>query len=265
MTLRVPFVGGNWKMNLSRAGAVELARALMRDDPASDQLDVAIFPAFVHLDAAAATRALAKSRVMLGAQDVFPEPDGAYTGEVSIPMLTDLGVTAVLAGHSERRHVIGEPEDLIRRKTRAILDAGLTCVLCVGETLDQREAGLTDEINESQMRSALAGVTPDDPARLVLAYEPVWAIGTGRTATPDDAQSAHARARAILADIFDHATAAAVRIIYGGSVKPGNATELFSQPDIDGGLIGGASLDAASFLDICTAARSAGRATGVTT
>ena len=288
MSARTPFVGGNWKMNLSRHAAVELLRAIVRDDPTGSQpagritgglqgafggnartgetpvplsgsgdIEVAVFPAFVHLDAAAATLALAKSPVALGAQDAWPESDGAYTGEISIAMLRDLGVTAVLVGHSERRHVIGEAEELIARKTGAVLDAGLTCVLCVGETLEQRDAGATDQVNESQTRSALAGVTLADPARLVVAYEPVWAIGTGRTATPADAQAAHTRLRAVLADVLGADAAGAVRIIYGGSVKPDNARELFACPDIDGGLIGGASLDHAGFLTICGSARGA--------
>ncbi len=312
MSARTPFVGGNWKMNLTRHAAVDLLRAIVREDPtgsqpagrmtggsmapiggdartgetpvppqknitgetpvppqkfntggtpvplsASGSIEVAVFPAFVHLDAAAATLALAKSPVALGAQDAWPEPDGAYTGEISIAMLQDLGVSAVLVGHSERRHVVGEAEDLIARKTRAVLDAGVTCVLCVGETLDQRDAGVTDRVNESQTRSALAGVTLADPARLVVAYEPVWAIGTGRTATPADAQAAHARLRAVLADVLGSDAAGAIRIIYGGSVKPDNARELFARPDIDGGLIGGASLDHAGFLTICGSARGA--------
>ncbi|RMH25794.1 MAG: triose-phosphate isomerase [Planctomycetota bacterium] len=265
MTTRRPFVGGNWKMNLTREGAVALARALAGDDPASEALEVALFPAFVHLDAVGATLALARSGLALGAQDCYPEPDGAFTGEVSIPMLGDLSVSAVLVGHSERRHIIGEPDDLVARKCRAVLDAGLTCVLCVGETLDERQAGLTDAVNERQARSALQGADLDDPSRLVVAYEPVWAIGTGRTATPEDAQEAHARLRAVLSDLYDADTAESVRIIYGGSVKPGNAAELFSRPGVDGGLIGGASLDARGFLDICAAARGARAAHGATT
>ena len=265
MPSRRPYVGGNWKMNLTRAGAVDHLRALARDDPATAALDVSVFPAFVHLDAAAATLALAQSAVALGAQDCFDKPDGAYTGEISLAMLADLSVSAVLVGHSERRHVIGEDDPLIARKCRAVLDAGMTCVLCVGELLEEREAGHTDAVNDRQTRSALTGVALADPAKLILAYEPVWAIGTGRTATPEDAQAVHARVRALLAELFDTPTADAVRIIYGGSVKPGNAADLFRQPDIDGGLIGGASLDAPDFLAICAAARDARTPHGATT
>ncbi len=265
MASRRPYVGGNWKMNLDRNGAVALCRDLAQETLTLDAIQIAIFPAFVHLDAAHATLALAKSNVMLGAQDVYPEPDGAFTGEISIAMVQDFGANHVLVGHSERRHVIGEPEPLIRQKTRALIEAGMTCVLCIGETLDQRESGDTNAINESQLRSALRNLTIDDPQRLVIAYEPVWAIGTGRTATPDDAQDAHKHIRAVLADLFDENTANAIRIIYGGSVKPDNAAELFSQPDIDGGLIGGASLKPNDFLSICTAAQETSRAEGVST
>lgn len=255
MAVRRPFVGGNWKMNLDRNGAVALARSVADHARELDDIDVAIIPAFVHLDAAHATLGLAKSKAILGAQDFFPEPNGAYTGEISIEMLKDFGVSAVLVGHSERRHVIGESERLLRRKTMAALEAELTCILCIGETLEQREEGETDAVNESQLRSALPDLTLSDPDRLIIAYEPVWAIGTGRTATPEDAQRAHAHVRQTLATIFDTTTASRIRIIYGGSVKPSNAAELFAQADIDGGLIGGASLNADDFHAICTAAR----------
>ena len=198
--------------------------------------------------------AQADAPIALGAQDAYFQRDGAFTGEVSLAMLADCGVTHVLTGHSERRHVIGESDELVGKKTQAVLDAGLTCVLCIGETLGQREAGDTDAVNERQARAALAAVTPDHFERLIIAYEPVWAIGTGRTATPGDAQAAHASIRALLADMFDQPIADATRIIYGGSVNAENAGELFAQPDIDGGLIGGASLDADNFTVICRAA-----------
>ena len=265
MSARLPFVGGNWKMNLDRNGAVALSRAVAQDARDLSEIEVAIYPAFVHLDAVNATLALAKSSVRIGAQDVYPASDGAFTGEVSIAMLRDFGVSTVTVGHSERRHVIRESDELIREKTIAVLDAGMTCALCVGETLDQREANTTDAVNEAQLRSALTGVTLNDHASLVVAYEPVWAIGTGRTATPDDAQDAHAKIRAVLADVFDSSAAEAIRIIYGGSVKPDNAPDLFRQPDIDGGLIGGASLKPNDFLAICAAASDARRAEGVST
>ncbi len=249
---RRPVVGGNWKMHLRRAEAVALAQAVAKDAPARNE--TLIFPPFVYLDAVSHALRAAPFTVALGAQDVSPEPDGAFTGEISLGMLQDLGVTACLVGHSERRHVIGETQDLIRHKTHAVVAAGLTCVLCVGETLEQREAGRTNEINESQLRSALHGVDAATTDRLIIAYEPVWAIGTGRNATPEDAQAAHSHIRGILASVFDAASASRIRIQYGGSVKPANAGALFAQPDVDGGLIGGASLKAADFLAICQAA-----------
>ncbi|TVQ60105.1 MAG: triose-phosphate isomerase [Phycisphaerales bacterium] len=256
--MRRPIVGGNWKMHLTRIGAVRLARevgeGLRAHDVDAARLDVGVFPPFVYLDSVGTTLSDDRSPLELGAQDLHPEPEGAFTGEVSAPMLLDVGARAVLVGHSERRHVIGEPESLIRRKTHAALAAGLRCVLCVGELLDERDAGTTNEVNERQLRSALEGAAVRDPDMLVIAYEPVWAIGTGRTATPQDAQQAHAHIRRVLADVLGTDAAARVRIQYGGSVKPANAKELFSQPDIDGGLIGGASLKAEDFVAICLAA-----------
>ncbi len=246
-------VGGNWKMHLRRADALALAQNVSGSAP-TDQVDTVVFPPFVYLDAVASALRDTGSSLALGAQDVYHEADGAFTGEVSLAMLQDLGVTACLVGHSERRHVIGEPEDLVRRKTHAVLAAGLTCVLCVGETLEQREAGRTNDVNERQLRSALQGVELPSADHLVIAYEPVWAIGTGRNATPEDAQAAHVHVRSILASIFDPPTASRIRVQYGGSVKPSNADALFAQPDIDGGLIGGASLKPDDFLAICRAA-----------
>lgn len=252
---RMPFIGGNWKMNLSRGHACSLARAVaegLRTAPGSPRTaEVAIFPAFVHLDAVGAIlRDQSDAGVLLGAQDCYYEPDGAFTGEVSLAMLRDLGVGAVLTGHSERRHVLLEPDSLINAKTRAALMDGFTCVLCVGETLAQREDGATDAINEHQLRAGLEGVSHAHADRLVIAYEPVWAIGTGKTASAADAQRAHAAIRAVLGTLFGETVAGATRVIYGGSVKPSNADELARQPDIDGFLVGGASLDAGDFTEI---------------
>jgi len=256
--MRTPFVGGNWKMNTDRATGAALARAVAEGTAACDGVEVAVFPPFPYLGAIAET--LRGSRVVLGAQDLYHEKSGAFTGEVSAAMLLDCGASAVLTGHSERRHVIGESDELVNRKTRAALDAGLTCVLCIGETLEQREHGETDAVNERQLRSGLAGVRPEQAARLVIAYEPVWAIGTGRNATPADAQDAHARVRSALAACFSREAAAAMRIIYGGSLKPENAEGLLAQPDVDGGLVGGASLSAGDFCALVrTAAKGAGR------
>jgi triosephosphate isomerase (TIM) len=255
--MRTPFVGGNWKMNTSRASATALAAAV-GDAVARERLDsrceVAVFPPFVYLEAVGNVLIDRGGWVKLGAQDMSPEPDGAFTGEISAHMLKDLGVSVVLTGHSERRHVIGETDEFINRKTRAALDAGLHVIFCIGEKLDERERGETDKVNLRQTRAGLAGVKPEQMARLTIAYEPVWAIGTGKTATPADAQNAHRVIRACVGDLFGPAIAVDVRIQYGGSVKGSNAGELFGQPDIDGGLIGGASLKADEFLSIVKAA-----------
>ncbi|HRQ72663.1 MAG TPA: triose-phosphate isomerase [Phycisphaerales bacterium] len=249
--MRTPFVGGNWKMNTDRASGVALARAVAEAAAGCKGVEIAVFPPFPYLGAIA--DALHGSRISLGAQDLYYEKSGAFTGEVSAAMLLDCGASAVLTGHSERRHVLGESDDLVNRKTRAALDAGLTCVLCIGETLDQRERGETHAVNERQLHAALAGVRPEQTQMLVIAYEPVWAIGTGRNATPADAQDAHARVRAVLASVFSPQAAAAMRIIYGGSLKPDNAEALLARPDVDGGLVGGASLSATDFCAIVRA------------
>jgi triosephosphate isomerase len=252
MTDRKPFVGGNWKMNTDQAGATDLTRSVVEGLGDADA-QVAVFPPFPYLLTVASVLRERSATVQLGAQDLYHHPNGAFTGEVSVEMLKDCGVTAVLTGHSERRHVIGEPDELIALKTKAAVDGGLHCVLCVGETLEQREAGETDTVNERQIRAALAEIDAGQMGMVTIAYEPVWAIGTGKTATPDDAQNAHARIRSLLSELFGQGVADSVRIQYGGSVKPGNAQELFSQPDIDGGLIGGASLKASDFCAIVKA------------
>lgn len=258
MSQRITFVGGNWKMNTNRAGAEALARDVA-GAVLGTEAEVAVFPPFPYLLPVAQT--LGGSGVVLGAQDVYHQPDGAFTGEISVAMLTDCGVGAVLAGHSERRHVIGEDDRAVNRKVLATIAGGMTSVLCVGETLEQREAGETDEVNERQTRLGLAGVSAGDMARVVIAYEPVWAIGTGRTATPGDAQDAHVKIRGVISQLYGDAVARSVRIIYGGSMKPDNAEALMAQPDIDGGLIGGASLKAGDFGAIVRAAGApAGRA-----
>jgi len=261
--MRKPFVGGNWKMNLDAAAARTLADELARTvaaDGLDRACDIAIFPPFVYIPAVLGVLRDRPSGIMLGAQDLWPGPAGAFTGEVSAAMLIDCGATVVLAGHSERRHVIGESDELINRKARAGLDAGLSVILCIGETLDQRTAGQTNQVNERQLRAGLAGVKPDQLVRLTIAYEPVWAIGTGKNATPADAQDAHAHCRAVLTSLFGNAAAASIRVQYGGSVKASNAAELFAQPDIDGGLIGGASLKADEFLGIVKAAAASSQA-----
>jgi len=252
MSTRRPLVGGNWKMNTTASEADALASAVATLDAGASQ--VAVFPPFVYLDRVAQTIRTAGSTALVGAQDMDHRDNGALTGQISSAMLTDLGINAVLTGHSERRHILGDSDDLIGLKTARALGAGLTCFLCVGETLDEREAGETDAINERQLRAGLNGAPEASLDNLVIAYEPVWAIGTGRTASPEDAQSAHAAIRDVLRKLTNDHTADATRILYGGSVKPANAAELFAKPDIDGGLIGGASLDAEAFAAICKAA-----------
>ncbi len=257
MAARKPFVGGNWKMNLHTAEAHALARSVATSCDGRE-VDVAIFPAFPYLaEVGTVLQGQPQPGVMLGAQDVYHQSNGAFTGEVSVSMLQDLNVKVILAGHSERRHVLGESDLLINAKVRAALDADLEVILCIGETLEQREAGQTDAVNAAQLCYGLAGVNPAQMSRVTIAYEPVWAIGTGRTATPEDAQDAHKAARAMLSHLFGATIAEATRIQYGGSVKAANAAELFAQPDIDGGLIGGASLKAEEFIGIVEAASNA--------
>lgn len=251
---RKPYVGGNWKMNLHHKEASALTKALAEGLAGSDKVEVAIFPAFPYIFKTAGILADLKSSIKVGAQDFYHQPDGAFTGEVSLSMLKDVGASVVLVGHSERRHVLGESDVLINEKVLAALAAGMEVILCVGEKLEQREAGKTDAINAGQLSYGLAGVTAGQMKQVVIAYEPVWAIGTGKTATPQDAQDAHAAIRRHLGAMFGAQVAGGVRIQYGGSVKPSNAQELFGQGDIDGGLIGGASLKAEDFLGIVQAA-----------
>jgi triosephosphate isomerase len=251
---RKPFVGGNWKMNTNRTTSADLTRAVVDGLARVEGVEVAVYPPFPYLLAVRSILRDRSSSIRMGAQNAYHRPDGAYTGEISIEMLKDCGATTVLVGHSERRHVIGEQDELINAKVRAVLEAGLECVLCVGETIEEREAGHTDPVNQRQVRAGLADVPGDWVNRLVLAYEPVWAIGTGKTATPDDAQDVHRKLRQLVSGLYGPEIAARTRIIYGGSVKPSNAAELFAQPDIDGGLIGGASLKPEDFVGIVKAA-----------
>jgi len=253
MSGRTPIVAGNWKMNTTRESGVKLMKQLSQSaSDYTDSVQVVVFPPSVYLDVVRSV--MDAGHIAVGAQNFYPEPDGAFTGEISVSMLKDLHLSHVLVGHSERRHVLGEPNELIRQKTSAALTAELQTFLCVGETIEQREAGQTDEVNDRQLTTALEGLDSSLLGRLTVAYEPVWAIGTGKTASPDDAQNAHAFIRSRLAELLGDSVAQAIRILYGGSVKASNATELFSMPDIDGGLVGGASLDAASFQGIIESA-----------
>ena len=256
MSNRRPYVGGNWKMHGELAAAVELTEdvaAAIGD--AVQAVDVTLFPPFPYLQAVG--HALRQAGIGLGGQDCSPHLEGAHTGQTSPAMIADLGGSVALIGHSERRNELGEPDALIAAKTRAARAASLQPVVCVGETMGEREAGNALQVVERQVRAALEGLTSDQVGTAVVAYEPVWAIGTGITATPDDAQSAHSMIRSLLGELYDAELADSVRIIYGGSVKAANAAELFSAPDVDGGLIGGASLKVDEFASICRAAVSA--------
>ncbi|MFC1762856.1 triose-phosphate isomerase [Planctomycetota bacterium] len=251
--MRKPFVAGNWKMNTDSKTAVELAQGVAAGAKAvGDKVTVAVCPPFVYLSGVA--QATSGSPVAVGAQDLYFEGNGAFTGEISTDMLKDVGCTYVLCGHSERRHVLGETDALVNQKLKAALDAGLLPILCVGELLEERDADKTESVCEVQLKEGLAGVTVAQMASVTIAYEPVWAIGTGRTATPQQAQDVHAFIRKVLADLYDETVAQATRIQYGGSAKPGNAAELMGQPDVDGLLVGGASLKAADFTGIIEAA-----------
>lgn len=245
---RTRFVAGNWKMNTNKAGAVALAQGVAKGAPVSGT-QVGIAPPFVYLDAVA--QAVAGSSVLLGAQDVYFEKSGAFTGEISVDQLKDVGVKFVLTGHSERRHVLKETPELVAKKAAAIYSAGLILIHCVGEKLEERDANQTLEVCRRQLKELDAKL--EDPARLVIAYEPVWAIGTGRNATDAQAQEVHAFIRQELSSTYGKSFADAVRIQYGGSMKPENAKDLLAQADVDGGLIGGAALKADSFLGIVNA------------
>lgn len=251
-TQRTPFVGGNWKMNTNAQDGADLIEALGSLMASTNSVEVAVYPPFPYLMGIGQR---VSNGIMLGSQDLWKDGNGAYTGEVSTEMLADCGVQTVLTGHSERRHVIGEPDELINQKTLRGLEAGLTVVLCIGEKIEEREAGQTDAVNKRQIRAGLAGVSKEQLGKVVLAYEPVWAIGTGKTATPEDAQNAHANIRTLIGEMYDADAAGSMRILYGGSMKPGNAAELMAMADIDGGLIGGASLKAEDFHAIIQAAQ----------
>jgi triosephosphate isomerase len=242
-------------MNTLAQSAVELAVGLARAVPAElPAVQVAVCPPFPYL--AAVARAVAGSAVELGAQNAWHEKPGAYTGEVAVEMLLDVGCRWVILGHSERRLILGESSEMISRKTQAAVSQGLSVILCVGETLNQRQSGQTEQVLDSQMQGSLAGIDEKALARIVIAYEPVWAIGTGVTATTEQAESAHAHLRTWLGTRYNPGIAAETRILYGGSVKPQNAGSLLEQPNVDGALVGGASLKVDDFLPIIRAAES---------
>ncbi len=249
---RKKLVAGNWKMNTTRTEAVALARAVAEGVGTDTRADVAVCPPFVWLTAVA--EVLKGSPVGLGAQNVYYEKKGAYTGEISPAMLLEAGCKYVIIGHSERRHGLGESDAAINHKVHTALEEGLRVILCVGETLSERERNLQERVFQRQVYAACAGLTGEQFDRLILAYEPVWAIGTGKVATPEQAQQAHHNIRLRMAQLYGEKIADALPILYGGSVTADNAAGLMAQPDVDGGLIGGASLKADSFLAIVKAA-----------
>jgi triosephosphate isomerase (TIM) len=250
--MRRKFIAGNWKMNLDRKTAVALAEGVAREAEKFSGVDLAVCPPACYLEAVG--HALKGSKVALGAQNVYHQADGAFTGELSTSMLCDLGVKYVILGHSERRQILGETDAEINKKVLAALKADIIPILCVGELLSEREAGRTHEVIQTQFDGSLAAVSGDQMRKLVIAYEPVWAIGTGKVATPQQAEEVHLGLRKMIAKRYNGETAQLVPIQYGGSVKPDNAKVLLGEPDIDGALVGGASLKVEQFMGIVAGA-----------
>jgi triosephosphate isomerase (TIM) len=246
--MRTPMIAGNWKLHMTRAETRELLAALKPALDGVTGVDMVVAPPFTALDAAA--QALAGSAIRLAAQNCYPAATGAFTGEVSPLLLKDADCSYAIIGHSERRQLFAESDDFINRKVHALVQAGLGCIFCIGETLAEREDGTFLDVLRRQLQFGLTGLTPAQMAGVVVAYEPVWAIGTGRTASDAQAQEAHAFVRAVLGEQFGAEIAAATRILYGGSVKPNNIDGLMDQPDVDGALVGGASLKAEDFARI---------------
>ncbi len=250
--MRRKIIAGNWKMNKLRSEAVELVKGLIPLVADVRDVDIVVCPVYVSLSTV--YDLIKDTNIALGAQDCFWEEKGAYTGEVSAPMLKDVGASYVVIGHSERRQYFGETDEWVNKKTRAALKAGLTPIVCVGERLEEREVGRTIDVISRQLEGGFAGFDKGQIGGCVIAYEPVWAIGTGKTATPEQAQEVHSFIRGWLKDNYGEEVADKVRIQYGGSVKPANARSLLTQPDIDGALVGGASLKAEDFAEIVKAA-----------
>ncbi len=247
---RIPLIAGNWKMHMTVPAALDLVDGILKQDTDPARAELVVCPPFTCL--AAVCQRLSGSAVLVGAQNMHWAEDGAHTGEISPGMLSDLGCQLVIIGHSERR-AAGETDQQINQKVRSALAHGLRPILCVGETLSEREAGRAQQVVASQVHEGLRVVSADDMLRITIAYEPVWAIGTGEVATPEQAQEIHRHIRTLLQERYGDSIAARSRILYGGSMKPGNATGLLEQQDIDGGLIGGAALQAESFVQIALA------------
>ena len=249
--MRKTLIAGNWKMNTNRTEAVELAQGVAEGAAEVGEVDLLVCPPTIYLSCVA--EALTGSPVALGAQNMYFEEEGAFTGETSAAMLSDMGAEYVILGHSERRNVIGETNEEVNKKTLRALHAGLAPIVCVGELLEEREAGKTADVIRNQFEGSLAEVSDAQIPSVVIAYEPVWAIGTGKVATPEQAEEVHADLRSLLENRYTAEIASKIRILYGGSVKPGNAGELLAKENIDGALVGGASLKAADFLGIAAA------------
>jgi triosephosphate isomerase len=250
--MRKKLIAGNWKMNTDRAAATKLARGVVDSAGKHADVDLLVCPPFVYL--VPVSEIVKDTKVALGAQNMYHEANGAFTGEISAAMLTDIGCSHVILGHSERRHILKETDADVNKKTLAALAAGLVPIVCVGELLAERESGQTAAVIRRQFEGSLANVAADQIEKIVIAYEPVWAIGTGKVATPDEAEEVHAELRELLTKRYNEKSADNVRILYGGSVKPSNAKDLLSQPNIDGALVGGASLNADDFLGIASGA-----------
>ena len=248
MSDRTPLIAGNWKMYKTTPEAVATARRLVELVADSAEVDIMIAPVFTALDPV--SQVVRDSRVALGAQNLYWEKEGAYTGEISADMLVSAGCQYVIIGHSERRQYFGETDEAVNKKISAAITANLIPVFCIGETESERESGNTFSVLDKQVKDGLKSKVVEDLGSLAIAYEPVWAIGTGKTATSDQAQEAHKYIRSLIEGLFGTALAESVRILYGGSVKPANVAELMAMPDIDGALVGGASLDAESFSKI---------------
>lgn len=245
---RKVFIAGNWKMNTTLEEAIALAKGVVATAGAQSDVDVAICPPYTNLSAVA--QVIKGSQIKLGAQDLHWEEKGAFTGKISAAMLKSVGVEYVIIGHSEQRSFFGETDETVNKKMKAALSAGLKPIICVGETLEERKSGAMEKVVETQMRGGFAGLSKEQALICTIAYEPVWAIGTGETATPEQADEAHAFIRKIIADIYDEQTAEVISIQYGGSMKASNAAELLGKVNVDGGLIGGAALKADDFAGI---------------
>ena len=250
--MRKPMIAGNWKMHKDNQDAVDLVKDLAERVKDLENVEIVVCPPFTALAEVSRLLQETGSAIKLGAQNVYPEPQGAFTGEISPLMLKALAADYVIVGHSERREIMGESDGLIARKLRAVLDAGMTPILCVGETLQEREKGEARSKVESQLQADLAPLNEDEMAEMVIAYEPIWAIGTGKTATPQDAQEMTSFIRGKMESEYGEGVAGDIRVLYGGSVKPGNIADLMAMEDIDGALVGGASLKAEDFAAIAS-------------